>query len=1620
MQTKEKQPTFVIRKLTIGTASVLVGLSFFGLNAKTVHAAELNNTQKQTQTAQTQTQASNAPEQNSTQNSNDVVQTNKDNQTQINYQDNSGNTVAPSKNYDVDYQGYYKKASANVTYHDDTTNQDIANRQVSGYVGEKPNITDQYTQKGYDVVSNNQTRLSQDQNNNNYTVHLKHHIDSDVHSSITATNTINYVDNSGNKLRDSQQQSYDFQNRTDTDRVTGAITQHPMENSHTFKSVTNPVIDGYVTNSAKSIAATVTTTNKDAQTKIVYNKLGQFIMTDNNNNIIGTQTYQNDDFDASKVLDYAPTIDGWTLQTAFDHVQDPTKNTTLVYIKNVTPINPDNPNNPVQPTTPGNPTTPSQPEQQPGQSDKPNKGDQGGNGSTEPKNPNNPVQPSNPSKPNSGNQHNSGNINTPDTPNQPSNPSAPDEPNTPDQPDQKPGQPNTPDRPNNPDNPDKPSQPSKPAEPQTKPGDKVKPDDNKGTHDKTKDDNTKDGTISLIINAVDPDDRILINAATNKPYTQREDYKLQKGENDHNFNITFNPVVPGYITKNAENDDQVVTRKMGAKTLNVVYQKLGQYIIKSETGETLHDPITYTNDPTHPDKIIELDSAPIVYGYTLKNGSTLVNDPTKDTTLIYTKVPDSKITLNYYDNTTNTLITSDTLSGPRNQPSGAEERASAEIDQLESQGYKYSDSNMNFEPIFTKQDQTYTLHFTHNIKRSLKETQYTKRIIHFIDKLTGAKMAPDAVQKAEWKKYQTTDQVTGVTTTEHTWQVNTDESKYQHYGDTVYEAVHVPFFSGWRTDTSTVPEDDLPKKPTGRNANKEVTVYYTQNGHFKIHMIKCVLVYKGPIPSMDRYMFFEDTSHPLNNEELTYKNDKQEWQTFSGDIPVPGEGETDDKDGGKDDPQRMTDGKDITKTHKLNGGKSIAVLVPKKKQYVLHASEYQKHIVPKKIFTSYHTKVVKGNDDQVHEVNGTAYSTGWPFRHHSDSGLYTYVMDKDYASQNMDEYYRPYSVNGHKIYKNGDVGAGGSFGKVINFNPRAYNPTDYCGYDRPTNDGSPALKITQIAKDGSWSDPFKGKDDEITSEDKNADFTDGDSDVPIPPDNGEEDDDDNTDESSVDAAMQPRVMMARVNANSSIDENTPIMFYKVLVNGREVARDLTQDQIENYQIKVSSPIIEGYAPDQTNIVLSYSDPAQRTITVKYSKNSETPSTPNKPSKPSDSDHDNNDNPADPSKPDSPDTPDNPNKGNTSKPNHDHHNNKGGDGNTKPDDPNMPSQPDNPDHGDSDKPDKPTNPADLNKTDKPNKDNQGDQSDHDNTEPDNPNNPVQPSNPSKPNSGDQHNSGNTNTPGASDNPVIPVNPTQPDKPNNSNSNSAINKGVPNAPANSNTGNWTNPINPTVQVNKTNNNSQKSNTNNNMQNPQNTNIIHQAPAGNTAQNTNNINNSSYNNTEITGKTINLNGDSKHVSMQNFKHKERDIEHRIAQMQNENAGHINNAQNSLRKFNAGIYHDSAINANNTVIVPNNSNNNGNNAQSASDTDMSASSSSNEIVSVITPSAESTSYSSNNAVLNSNQAVQFANSAIINNTTLPQTGRENAKLAIPAIGLALVNTIGLISLTGARRKHA
>ena len=1296
---KEKQPTFVIRKLTIGAASVLVGLSFFNLNNRVVKADTINNSNAQASAVNNQ----NAPAQSNQSQSTNVVQTTKTNHTQINYQDQNGKTVAPSKDINTEYQGYYKTAQGQVTYHDDTTNQDIANSQVSGYVGQKPDITKSYTDKGYDVVSNNQGRLSQNSQDNSYTVHLKHHIDSQVTNSQKATNTINYVDSQNKQLQNSTVQTHNFETRTDTDCVTGQITRHSLENSYTFKGQNNPVIDGYITNSKTSQDITVTPKDLNKQENVVYQKLGEFIMIDTDNNIIGSQTYQNDIADASAVINLAPTINGYKLTSDFDKILDPTKNTTLIYQK-IKQTGPDEPNKPINSDRPTNQDNPNNPDKGNSNPSNPDQPDEGGN-----TNPNNPDKgnsnPSNPDQPDKGGNTN---PNNPDKGNSnPGNPDQPDKGNN-----TRPDQPSKGDN-NNPDQPDKPDNPDQTKDHTAKPGDTAKP----TQPDKNKQDNTKNGIVSVILNAVDEQNHILLNPDTNKPYTVEEDHKLADNENDYNFNLISSPVVPGYITDKSNDEDIVVTRKMGTYTINRVYKKLGRYIFKDKDGNTIKDPMVYANsdDPT---SYNSLNDAPIIEGYQIEDDqSTAIVNPYKDTTLIYDKMPESQIILKYYDDDEDKEIGQETVTGKFNSISDAMSRMQLSAARYEDQGYVLQSSDLEYDPTFTKDSQTYTTHFTHNTKRSLKEKRYTHRTIHFIDKLTGKPMQADAVQTAEWKKYQVTDAVTGVTRSESQWQVNTDESKYQHYGDASYESFKVPFYDGWHTDESVIPTDDLPDSPDDPDANKTINVYYTQNGHFKIHMLKAKQTAVGYTTyidskghtytvrdySKDRYELVEDTDNELNEQTVTYNSDKQGYQTVMGDIAIPGEGDTDEKADGPDSPQRKTDGEAIEKTHKLNEGLALTDLLPQSKKYVLHTEEYQGRIVPKKYFTAYKITVVKGPDGTLHAQNGDAYTTGWPYLHHSEEGSSDSgrLMSDIYAPQNLDVYYRPYAVNGHKVYKNGDVGENGAYGKITNFAVKKYNPAKYAGMDKHwATDDSPKLEWPLVATDGSWSDPDKGKDNEITSEDPNTDFTDQDNEIPLhqtadisdqgdpddknpnQPDDGSldnnqneidasrpdysprGDDNDQTDldnpddsadqENSAETGDQiyiegieiPAYKVAtestktqKVHAAVSITQanvniNQPIMFYKVLVNGQEVAKDLTEDQLQNYTVNIASPVVNNETPDQASIKLSYNDPNNQTIVVKYTHSNQNNASPDQPNNP---DKGNTDNSSDSSQPNKGDT-----------------------------------------------------------------------------------------------------------------------------------------------------------------------------------------------------------------------------------------------------------------------------------------------------------------------------------------------------------------------------------------------
>ena len=1202
----------------------------------------------------------------------------------------------------------------------------------------------------------------------------------------------------------------------------------------------------------------------------------------------------------------------------------------------------------------------------------------------------------------------------------------------------------------------------------------------------------------------------MLNSATNKPYTQEYDQTLKDGQNDANYNVTFNPVIPGYITDTSENDDIVITRKMDQKTINIKYRKLGQYIFKDKDGNTIKDPMAYSNMNDNPTQADELDDTPTIPGYEIEeNQSVAIEDPTKDTTLIYDKLPDSTITLDFIDETNDQQIGQKVLTGKVYSSSDAMSQMQLAAADYENQGYVLDDSDLQYDPTFSQKNQTYKTYFKHNTTRSLKEKRYTHRTIHFIDKLTGKPMRTDAVQTAEWKQYQVTDSVTGVTTSENTWQVNTDESKYQHYGDDQYESFKVPFYNGWRTDESVIQSTDLPSTPDDLDANKEITIYYTQNGHFKIHMIKAKQTVVGYTtytdsngqthtvrdPSKDRYEFIEDTGNTLNKEEITYSNDRQSYQTINGDIPVPGEGLT-DKKADFDDPQRKTDGKDIKITHKLNGGKSIADLIPNNKKYVLHAEEYQTHIVPKKYFTSYRLKVVKDQDGQLHIQNGDPFTTGWPYRHHSD-GNQDRQMDQFYTGQNLDVYYRPYAIADHKIYKNGDVGKNGEYGKITNFDVKKYNPADYCGYDTWSNDGSKKLATPLIAKDGSWSDPDAGHDSEIINEDENVDFTDSDSDVPITPDHNKNSDPDkdyhpddgnldnnqndidtstphygdnskadpdpwgknipddsddenlNSDDSDnsnsniiIDDPNVTRdetnttihihknhktpnatsknthisgtyrktshVQVAVANAKNSVNIDVPIMFYKVLVNGQEVAHDLTKDQLENYTVNVNSPIIKGETPDQSTIKLSYNDPENSTVIVKYTKTNQTkpdnPDTPNKggtdnlskpdsgktkPNNPNKSDSDK-DNPANPnkgntdnsSKPLAPVNQDQPNQGQT-KPN-------------KPDTDNHPLEHDKSDSGKTNNQDKPTNPA------------KGSNRSDSNSQ----TSPIMPSNP---------NNGNPASPSKSDSNSH-TSPIMPSNPNSGNPANPVKTTNPANPANSNNTNSDQNNSQTAASSKQNNNAKNDKQNHknyadtkfikknksskskskNVRTKKKTNNVHHKTAGNTPSNTN-IHRIYTGDKQLIHKKLARSNKLDLSRDAGYTNTVADTKQNAARLTQLNA-----ANNASHGVSAGSNsYTAAVNTNNAQAQ------NTLTSNSASNSVISRRTRSNSMSAMTMPIAQVKLQHAQDSAKNvNNQANNQAD-------TLPQTGRENYNLAIPAIGLAVLINIELFSLVKKRKQN-
>ncbi len=156
---------------------------------------------------------------------------------------------------------------------------------------------------------------------------------------IPASQTIKFVDESGNTLRENNVQTSEFVRTPDVvDAFTGkTITEGSWkETSHKFGVIDVPVIEGYVATVKTAGGLTATTDNPNVVTEVVYKKVGKIIPVDPTGKPIPnvpTPEYPNDPTDPTKVTpnEPVPTIPGYTPEVPTVTPTDPGKDTPVKY-----------------------------------------------------------------------------------------------------------------------------------------------------------------------------------------------------------------------------------------------------------------------------------------------------------------------------------------------------------------------------------------------------------------------------------------------------------------------------------------------------------------------------------------------------------------------------------------------------------------------------------------------------------------------------------------------------------------------------------------------------------------------------------------------------------------------------------------------------------------------------------------------------------------------------------------------------------------------------------------------------------------------------------------------------------------------------------------------------------------------------------------------------------------------------------------------------------------------------------------------------------------------------------------------------------------------------------------
>ncbi|MBB1128208.1 mucin-binding protein, partial [Limosilactobacillus balticus] len=193
-----------------------------------------------------------------------------------------------------------------------------------------------------DADGDNVKSVALNHGDENYTVTVSYEENGTVEQNsqnIPASQTIKFVDENGNTLRENNVQTSEFTRTPDViDSVTGkTITEGSWnETSHKFGTINVPVIDGYVAEVTTAGGLTATTDNPNVVTEVVYKKVGKIVPVDPTGKPIPdvpTPSYPNDPTDPTKVTpdEPVPTIPGYIPETPTVTPEVPTKDTPVVY-----------------------------------------------------------------------------------------------------------------------------------------------------------------------------------------------------------------------------------------------------------------------------------------------------------------------------------------------------------------------------------------------------------------------------------------------------------------------------------------------------------------------------------------------------------------------------------------------------------------------------------------------------------------------------------------------------------------------------------------------------------------------------------------------------------------------------------------------------------------------------------------------------------------------------------------------------------------------------------------------------------------------------------------------------------------------------------------------------------------------------------------------------------------------------------------------------------------------------------------------------------------------------------------------------------------------------------------